>query len=95
MPRRTGGTTLGVELIEGTAVEFEGYMYVREIWREKPRNSYTFRVVGVDALLKRYFTPQLQTVDVVGLGEQDVGYQGLKWGILPSQYITLAVLIRH
>jgi hypothetical protein len=51
-------------LMDGTTVEFECYMYVREIGREKPCNSYTFRVAGVDVVLKRYVTPQLETVDV-------------------------------
>ncbi len=83
-----------MELMYWTTVELERNMLVLEVGREKPRNSYTFRVAGVDVLLKRYVTPQHETVDVVGLGEQDVGCKGLKCGGLPSTYITRARRIR-
>ena len=57
-------------------------------------NRYTFRVAGVDVLLKSYVMPQHETINVVGLGEEDVGCKGQKCGRLPRTYITCAWRIR-
>ena len=86
---------MGLEFMDWTALEFEGYVYYTEIGSDKVCNSYMFRVAGVDLLLKSYVTPQHETVDFVGLGEQDVGCKGLKCGRLPSTYITRAWRIRR
>jgi hypothetical protein len=45
---------------------------VREVEREIPRNRRPSRGDGVDVLLVRYVTRQLEAVEVAGHGEQDL-----------------------
>ena len=78
-------TTLGLEF-EGDGGEVR--------W-EKPPNFHSFRVDGVDVLVKSYVTCQPETVDIVDQGEHDVGRHVLRGRKLSSTDPTDASFTRR
>ena len=66
-----------------------------EARREKPPNDHSFRVDGVDVLVKSYFRRKRETVDVVEKEEHDVGRHVLKGRKLSSTDPTAARFTRR
>ena len=80
--------------VEGATIELEFDCDGGEVGREKLPNIHSFRVDGLDVMVKRYVKRQHETVDVVYHGKHDAGRHFLKGRRLPSTDLTCASFIR-